>query len=137
MVFVILSILCVLTGCSSKKRFSGPILNPEDFKSLQVGKSSPADVISALGPATFGSFDPKKKSLFYVLGVMIVQPTRAVKLIKFKTYQVDFNTDGILTGISCITTKDMTKPSRTSTPSVYKRAPFLEELLSASASRFK
>ncbi len=137
MVFVLLSILCVLTGCTSKKKFSGAILNEEDFKKISVQSSSISQVRSVLGSPSFTSANPQNKILYYVLGEVSIKPTRLVKLNQFTTYKLQFDKKGTLQSIDEVISKRVIRPNKIYTPPVYKRPPILEEVLSSSATRFQ
>ena len=135
MLMVLLALLCTM-GCTPKKRFSGSILNPDDFAKITVNKSSMQDVVSTLGSPSFQSLH-NPSAFYYSLSETLVKPTRAVTPYRFTTYQFSFTKDRILRSIQKVTTTKAIQRHRQSTPVVYKRPPLLEEILATSANRFQ
>lgn len=117
--------------------YAGTVVRKTDLKQLRVGESSRQDIYKVLGAPTLPSALDPRHILYYASCGMKVYPTRTASVQSLAVYALHLDEKGILQGITKTHKWRDIRRESTETPSVYKKAAFIEEFLASSAARFK
>lgn len=135
--FIVPSLCLLLFGCAHETRYTGVVVRQTDLKQLRVNESKVLDVYKTLGAPTFVSIESPRNLLHYASCCMKISPTRSATIKSLVIYTLSIDKKGILQNITKTTQLRDFSYEQTSTPSVFKRASFVEEFLASSAARFK
>ena len=133
-----LVVLCLLLfGCTHETRYAGVLVRKTDLKQLRVNESKTLDIYKTLGAPTFVSIDSPTSLLHYASCCMKIAPDRSATIQSLTIYSLSLDDKGVLKNIQKTTKLRDFSYEKFSTPSVFKRASFIEEFLASSAARFK